>query len=150
MKGIRFIILLVLVPIFIQVKANGNKERTFAMIKPHAVKENKTDEIFDMIKKAGFDIVASKQVILTENLMAQLYKEYKLRLWFRKYIKSMSHRAAVVMILEKNNAIKEWDLCKRMIRKHYGLYTNKNAVHGSDTLSDAKREIAIFFPNGPK
>lgn len=150
MKSIRLAMVLAIVPMVIQGKVELRKERTFAMIKPHAVKENKADEILGMIKKAGFEIVASKQVMLTEKMMAELYKEYTLRMWFRKYIKSMSHRAAIVMILEKNNAVKEWDLCKRMIRKHYGFYTNKNGVHGSDSLKDAKREMAIFFPDGPK
>ncbi len=146
MKLIQLLALSVLLTVCLQAKV----ERTFAMIKPHAVKEGKADEIMRMIKHAGFSIIASKKVMLTEKIMAQLYKEYTLRLWFRKYIKSMSHRAAIVMILEKNNAVKEWDLCKRMIRKHYGFFTNKNGVHGSDTLVDAKREIAIFFPEEQK
>lgn len=142
--------LLFYVGMICNIHAASNIERTFAMIKPHAVKEGKTGEIMSMIQSAGFNIVASKQIKLTEVLMAQLYNEYKLRLWFRKYIKSMSEKIAVVMILEKKDAVRQWDKYKKVIRQHYGLFTHKNAVHGSDTLQDAKREIAIFFPDSTK
>lgn len=122
-------------------------ERTFAMIKPHAVAENKTDEIIDMIKKAGFTVVALKKIMLNDKLMAQLYKEFRFRLWFRTYIKSMSHKLAVVMVLEKDHAIKAWNKTKMDIRKYFSLlFTHKNAVHGSENHRDARRDIALFFP----
>jgi nucleoside-diphosphate kinase len=150
MKRIQGWLLLLYVAMIYNIHATANIERTFAMIKPHAVKEGKTREIMSMIQSAGFNIVVSKQIKLTEVLMAQLYNDYKLRLWFRKYIKSMSEKIAVVMILEKKDAVRQWDKYKKVIRQHYGLFTHKNAVHGSDTLQDAKREIAIFFPDSTK
>jgi nucleoside diphosphate kinase len=129
------------------IKAAQRVERTFAMIKPHAVKEGRADEILEMIRRSGFTIIALKKIVLTDSMMHELYKEYTLRLWFRKYIKSMTKGPAVVMVLEKKDAVAEWEKYKTMIRKYYGLlYTHKNAVHGSDTLREARQEIGIFFP----
>lgn len=121
-------------------------EYTFAMIKPYAVKRGKTDEILDTIKKTGFAIIAMKKIMLTSPDVYQLYKHRAHKRWFTAYVKAMTISPVVMMILEKDNAVEEWDQLKMVIRKIYTTVCKKNnIVHGSDTVQDAQREIALFF-----
>lgn len=126
--------------------ASTHLEKTFAMIKPIAVQDGRDAQIIKMIQRAGFSIIAMKKIILTKGLINDLYRDCVLRAWFRKYVKSVVERPAVVMILEKEDAIRAWSKQKKIIRKLYGEYFSCNSVHGSDSIKDARREIAIFFP----
>ena len=119
---------------------------TFAMIKPHAVQEEKTDEILNTIRKAGFVIVAMRKMILTDLDARNLYKEYKWKNWFDQYIKTLADLPVVVMVLKKENAVSEWDRYKKIIRLAYhAISHHNNIIHGSDSERAARREIALFF-----
>lgn len=125
-------------------------ERTFAMIKPGAVAKNKTNEIIAMIKDEGFKIVAMKKIILEKWQVRQLYKEHRWQKWFTQYVHKMIASPAIVMVLERENAVDHWDMYKKMIRQFYGVTIRNSVVHGSDTLQDAQREMALFFSHLPK
>ena len=131
---------------FFDIYSFHNIEQTFAMIKPNAVQKERVAEIIKMIQRSGFKIIAIDHILLTQDLMEQLYKDYVLRSWFRKYVKSMTAQPAVVMVLEKNNAVASWLKLKKKIRKHYREYLHNNSVHGADSEKEAAREIRLFFP----
>lgn len=121
-------------------------ERTFAMIKPYAVLQKKASEIIEFIQKAGFTIIAIKQLTLTIQDVNHLYENKKNRRWFHNYLRAMIASPVIVMILEKENAVKDWDCYKKIIREQYFTICKKNNIaHGSDSLEDAQREIALFF-----
>ncbi len=130
----------------IAVTAAMHAEHTFAMIKPYAVKRGVTDEIINIIKKAGFAIIAIKKTMLTPPNVYQLYSHRIHKPWFMAYVKAMTTSPVIMMILEKDNAVEDWDKLKMAIRKIYATTCKRNnIVHGSDTLQDADREIALLF-----
>ena len=145
----RYIELIVLLFCTVEVFAapvENSLEQTFAMIKPYAVQEGKTDEIIDTIKKAGFAIIAMKKIKMTVSDVHQLYEEHQRRRWFARYVKTLTASPAVLMILEKENAVEEWDQYKKIIRASYFMMSKKNnVVHGSDSVQAAQREIDLFF-----
>lgn len=142
----KFFIMLVCMTIALPMYGKNSTQQTFAMIKPYAVEIGKTDEIIEKIKDAGFAIIAIKYLTLTSHNVHQLYRQYQRRDWFTHYVNSMAGRNAVVMILEKNKAVADWDRYKRVIRQYYyALSHDNNMVHGSDCIKDAKREILLFF-----
>lgn len=150
MNYIKLITLLLCMVHIVETQSKDSSQYTFAMIKPNAVKQQKAEEIIDKIKKAGFTIVAMKKITLTSQDVRKLYKEYKGQSWFAEYIKTMTASPAIVMILEKNNAVAEWDRYKKIIRAAYCVINMKtNIVHGSDSAKAAKREIRLFFRSSP-
>ncbi|NQV77048.1 MAG: hypothetical protein HQ490_01680 [Lutibacter sp.] len=122
-------------------------ERTFMLIKPHAVLEKKVDGIIDMVESEGFMIIATKSMILTSEQVYELYKNDNHRHceWFDEYVKTLIVSSVIVLVLEKEQAIIEWVILKNKVREVYGINLQENAVHGSDNRIDAQREIAIFF-----
>jgi len=146
MNRIKLIALLLCLNQTLTAREKHCTEHTFAIIKPGAVQENQSDEILEMIKKAGFIIIAMKKMKLTSADVRNLYREYKRRSWFAKYVQEMTASPAIVMILQKHNCVKEWDTYKKIIRAVYdSIHNTNNVVHGSDSIKSAKREIAIFF-----
>ncbi len=130
----------------VQARHAQRLERTFALIKPHAVAEGKVDEIMGMIELQGFSIIAQEQRVLYAHEVTNLYKEYKKCSWFRNCIVRMTKSPVIMMVLEKENAIDDWDLCKKNIRMFYNAFGDENVVHGADSCKAALREIGLFFP----
>ncbi|KKP24492.1 MAG: Nucleoside diphosphate kinase [candidate division TM6 bacterium GW2011_GWF2_28_16] len=131
-------------------------EKTFAIIKPDAVKAKNAGKIIDRIEKEGFNILGMKKLQLTQNQAEQFYAVHKERPFYNELVKFMISGPVIVMALQKDNAIKAWrDLMgdtdstkatENSLRKLYGTSKGENATHGSDAPETAKEEIKFFFP----
>jgi nucleoside-diphosphate kinase len=129
--------------------------KTLAIIKPDAVRDNKTSEIIAMITNAGFKIKAMKMVKLTKASAEGFYEIHKERSFFGELIEYMTSGPCVPIALEKENAVEDYrkligatDPAKAeegTIRKLYARNIQFNAVHGSDSDINAEKEIAHFF-----
>ena len=130
-------------------------ERTFSIIKPDAVEKNKAGAILALLEEKGFKIVACKRVHLTRAVAEGFYAVHKARPFFGELTEFMSRGPVFVSVLERDNAVAEYrtvmgatDPAKAdagTIRKLYAGSIGENAVHGSDSLDNAKIEIAYFF-----
>jgi nucleoside-diphosphate kinase len=128
---------------------------TFAIIKPDAVREGKTGHIIQRIIDAGFRIRAMKTVHMTKTQAEGFYAVHRERPFFPGLTEFMSSGPCVVMVLEKEGAVKAWrDLMgatdpakadEGTIRKEFGSSVGENATHGSDSDENATIEIAYFF-----
>ena len=131
----------------------GNK--TLAIIKPDAVKDNNIGEIITMFKNAGFKIKAMKMVKLTKESAEGFYEVHRERPFFGELVEYMTSGPCVPIALEKDNAVEDYrkligatDPTKAdegTVRKLYGSSIEANAVHGSDSDENAVIEIAHFF-----
>jgi nucleoside-diphosphate kinase len=131
-------------------------EKTFAIIKPDAVKAKNSGKIIDRIEQEGFEIVGMKKTHLTKDQAEQFYAVHKERPFFASLVEFMTSGPVVVMTLQKENAIKAWrDLMgatdpaqapENSLRKLYGTDKGENATHGSDAPETAAVEIKFFFP----
>jgi nucleoside-diphosphate kinase len=129
--------------------------KTLAIIKPDAVAKNVTGEIIARIQKAGFKILNFKLTKITDNVAKEFYAIHKERSFFNDLIKYMTSGPIVPIALEKENAVEEFrkligatDPLKAeagTIRADFGTNIEANAIHGSDSDENAKREIAFFF-----
>ena len=129
--------------------------RTFAIIKPDSVKNNFTEKIYNHIILAEFNILSSKLIKLSLEQARKFYLIHKDKPFYNELTKFMSSGKCMVLALEKDNAVEEWrktigntDPAKadeNTIRNLYGTNIEKNAVHGSDSNENAKKEIAFFF-----
>ncbi len=130
-------------------------ERTFSIIKPDAVERNKIGEITAMLENAGLRVVASKRLKLDQAKASQFYEVHKERSFFQSLCDFMCSGPIVVQVLEGENAVKRnreimgatnpEEAAEGTIRKKYALSLEKNSVHGSDSLENAKIEISHFF-----
>ena len=130
-------------------------ERTFSIIKPDAVERNKIGEITAMLENAGLRVVASKRLKLDQAKASQFYEVHKERPFFQSLCDFMCSGPIVVQVLEGEDAVKRnreimgatnpEEAAKGTIRKKYALSLEKNSVHGSDSLENAKIEISHFF-----
>ena len=130
-------------------------ERTFSIIKPDAVERNKIGEITAMLENAGLRVVASKRLKLDQAKASQFYEVHKERPFFQSLCDFMSSGPIVVQVLEGEDAVKRnreimgatnpEEAADGTIRKKYALSLEKNSVHGSDSLENAKIEISHFF-----
>ncbi len=133
----------------------SNIERTLSIIKPDAVERNLIDEIKAIFKKNNLKIKEDKKIHLTKEEAAEFYKVHQSKPFYEDLCSYLSSGPIVVMILERENAILEnrklmgaTDPTKAeegTIRKKYGISIDKNSVHGSDSLENAKIEIDFFF-----
>ena len=131
----------------------GNK--TFAIIKPDAVKNNYTGKIYDRILMAGFKILGAKLIKLSLDQAEGFYKIHQDKPFFSELTDFMSSGKSMVLALEKENAVNEWrktigatnpqDADLGTIRKDFASSIGENAVHGSDSDENAKKEIGFFF-----
>lgn len=129
--------------------------RTFAIIKPDAVKNGNTGKIYDRILKADFKILCAKLLRLTIGQAEGFYAVHKERPFFNELTEFMSSGACMVLALEKDDAVNEWrktigatnpdDADLGTIRKDFATNIQENAVHGSDSDENAKKEIGFFF-----
>lgn len=130
-------------------------ERTFAMIKPDAVKKELTGKIIDMIENNGFNILRMQKLRMAKDQAEQFYGVHKDRPFFGELVEFITSGPVVVLALEKENAIKAWrDLMgatnpaeanEGTIRKLYAASIGENAVHGSDAPETAQEELKFFF-----
>ena len=134
----------------------GNK--TFAIIKPDAVKAGNTGKIYDRIIQAEFHIMSAKLLKLTEEQARGFYAVHEERPFFSDLIKFMTSGPCMVLALQKDNAVSSWretigatnpeDAEDHTIRKDFASNVQENAVHGSDSDENAEKEIAFFFSDG--
>ncbi len=138
-------------------KENTMIERTFAIIKPDAVSAKNSGKIINRIEAEDFNILALQKIFLTKEQAENFYDVHKGKAFFDELIDFMTSGPVIIMVLEKDNAIKSWrDLMgatdpaqaePNSIRKLFGTSKGKNATHGSDAPETAQREIAFFFPS---
>ena len=134
----------------------GNK--TFAIIKPDAVKAGNTGKIYDRIIQAKFHIMSAKLLKLTEEQARGFYAVHEERPFFGDLIEFMTSGPCMGLALQKDNAVSSWretigatnpeDAEDHTIRKDFASNVQENAVHGSDSDENAEKEIAFFFSDG--
>lgn len=130
-------------------------ERTFAIIKPDAVRAGDTGKIIDRIIAGGFSIRALKMIHQSRAQAEGFYEVHRSKPFYDGLTEFMSSAPCVVMVLEKEGAVKAWrdlmgatDPAKAdagTIRKEFGTSVGENATHGSDSDENAAIEIAYFF-----
>ena len=135
----------------------NNVEQTLSIIKPDAVERNLQEEIKNVFKKNGFSILKEKKIHISKAEAEKFYKVHQSKSFYGDLCNYLSSGPIVVMILEKENAVLEnrklmgaTDPVKAeegSLRKKYGISIDKNSVHGSDSLDNAKIEIDFFFKN---
>ena len=133
----------------------SNSEQTLSIIKPDAVKRNLSEEIKNEFKSNGFIIKNEKKIMLEKREAEKFYQVHQSKPFYNDLCEYLSSGPIIVMVLEKLNAV--MDNRKLMgatdpkkaedgtLRKKYGISIDKNSVHGSDSLENAKIEIDFFF-----
>ena len=133
----------------------SNPQQTLSIIKPDAVERNLTDEIKAIFIKNNLKIKEDKKIQISKEEAAEFYKVHQSKPFYDDLCAYLSSGPIVVMILEGENAVlhnrdlmgatdpKKAD--ENTIRKLYGISIDKNSVHGSDSLENAKKEINFFF-----
>tara|TARA_B100000749_G_C18194039_1_gene369122 strand:+ start:56 stop:466 length:411 start_codon:yes stop_codon:yes gene_type:complete len=133
----------------------NNLEQTLSIIKPDAVERNLSEEIKSEFKKNGFNILKEKKIKLEKSDAEKFYKVHQTKPFYNDLCDYLSSGPIVVMALEKENAVV--DNRKLMgatdpknaesgtLREKYGISIDKNSVHGSDSVENAKIEINFFF-----
>jgi nucleoside-diphosphate kinase len=133
----------------------SNIEQTLSIIKPDAVERSLDNEIKEMFINKGFKIVKDKKIQIAKAEAEQFYKVHETKPFYSDLCAYLSSGPIVVMVLEKENAVlenrdlmgatKPEDAAEGTIRKKYGISIDKNSVHGSDSIENAKIEIDFFF-----
>ena len=133
----------------------SNIEQTLSIIKPDAVERNLDNEIKEMFKNKGFKILKDKKIQIVKSEAEQFYKVHETKPFYNDLCTYLSSGPIVVMILEKENAVlanrelmgatNPKDAKDGTIRKKFGISIDKNSVHGSDSIENAKIEINFFF-----
>jgi nucleoside-diphosphate kinase len=135
----------------------SDTEQTLSIIKPDAVERNLVEEIKDIFKKNNLNIINDKKIHITKDEAADFYKVHQSKPFYNDLCVYLSSGPIVVMILEGDNAVKvnrklmgatnPKEAEEHTIRKLYGISIDKNSVHGSDSVENAKKEIEFFFKN---
>ena len=130
-------------------------ENTLSIIKPDAVERNLEENIKSIFTKNNLKILHSKKIRITKDEAAQFYKVHQTKFFYDNLCEYLSSGPIIVMILEGENAvIKNREIMGATepqkanpgtIRKLYGVSIDKNSIHGSDSLENAKSEIEFFF-----
>ena len=133
----------------------SNLQQTLSIIKPDAVERNLDKEIKEMFKNNGFQILKEKKIQLEKSEAEKFYQVHETKPFYNDLCAYLSSGPIIVMILEKENAIianrelmgstNPKDAKEGTIRKKYGISIDKNSVHGSDSIENAKIEIDFFF-----
>ena len=132
-------------------------EQTLSIIKPDAVERNLAEEIKNIFKKNNLNVKDSKKIHISKDEASEFYKVHQSKPFYNDLCSYLSSGPIIVMILEGENAI----LANRKlmgstnpkyaeqntIRSLYGISIDKNSVHGSDSIENAKKEIEFFFKN---
>ena len=130
-------------------------EKTLCIIKPDAVENNFVDQINEMIESKGLSILKSKKTNISSEIAKQFYAEHSEKPFFNELVDFITSGPAVVQILEGDSCISSYrslmgatnpeEAEEGTIRKKYGISIDKNSVHGSDSVENAKIEIDFFF-----
>ena len=133
----------------------SNTEQTLSIIKPDAVERNLDNEIKQVFIKNGFNIFKEKKIQIEKSEAEKSYKVHETKPFYSDLCSYLSSGPIVAMILEKKNAVTDnrklmgatnpKDAEDGTIRKKYGISIDKNSVHGSDSVENAKIEIDFFF-----
>ena len=133
----------------------SNTEQTLSIIKPDAVERNLDNEIKQMFIKNGFNIFKEKKIQIEKSEAEKFYKVHETKPFYNDLCSYLSSGPIIAMILEKENAVADnrklmgatnpKDAEEGTIRKKYGISIDKNSVHGSDSIDNAKIEIDFFF-----
>ena len=132
-------------------------EHTLSIIKPDAVERNLTEEIKSIFTKNGLKIINSKKIHISKEEAAEFYKVHQSKPFYNDLCAYLSSGPIFVMVLEGEDAVAKnrklmgatnpKDAEPNTIRKLYGISIDKNSVHGSDSVENAKIEINFFFKN---
>ena len=130
-------------------------EQTLSIIKPDAIERNLEDEIISIFKKNKLSIKDNKKIHMTKEEAAEFYKVHQSKPFYDSLCNYLSSGPIMVMILEGKNAVLQnrkimgatnpKNADSNTIRKLYGISIDKNSVHGSDSIENAKKEIEFFF-----
>tara|TARA_B100001057_G_scaffold485485_1_gene565256 strand:+ start:614 stop:1024 length:411 start_codon:yes stop_codon:yes gene_type:complete len=133
----------------------SNIEQTLSIIKPDAVERNLDNEIKEIFKNNGFKILKEKKIQVEKSEAEKFYKVHESKPFYNDLCSYLSSGPIVVMVLEKENSVlanrelmgatNPKDAKDGTIRKKFGISIDKNSVHGSDSLENAKIEIDFFF-----
>jgi nucleoside-diphosphate kinase len=130
-------------------------ERTLCIVKPDAVEKRTGGAILARIEEGGFRVLGLRMMHLSRPVAEGFYEVHRQRPFFGELVQFMTRSPVIVAVLERENAVAAWrdlmgatDPAKAAagtIRKQFGSNVGENATHGSDSLDNAKREIAYFF-----
>ena len=133
----------------------SNYEQTLSIIKPDAVERNLSEEIKNEFKRNGFTIKEEKKVHLEKSEAERFYLVHQSKPFYNDLCDYLSSGPIIVMVLEKENAVianrelmgatNPSEAREGTLRKKYGISIDKNSVHGSDSIDNAKIEIDFFF-----
>ena len=133
----------------------SNIEKTLSIIKPDAVERNLQDQIKNEFKNNGFEILKEKKIHISKEEAEKFYKVHESKPFYNDLCAYLSSGPIVVMCLQKDNAVLEnrkfmgatnpKDAEDGTLRKKYGISIDKNSVHGSDSIENAKIELDFFF-----
>ena len=135
----------------------SNIQQTLSIIKPDAVERNLQDQIKKDFKNNGFEIIKEKKIHISKEEAERFYKVHETKPFYNDLCAYLSSGPIVVMTLERDNAVMEnrklmgatnpTEAEDGTLRKKYGISIDKNSVHGSDSLENAKIELNFFFNN---
>ena len=133
----------------------SNIEQTLSIIKPDAVERNLQDKIKSEFKNNNFEIIKEKKIHISKEEAEKFYKVHETKPFYNDLCEYLSSGPIVVMMLKKDNAVLEnrklmgatnpKDAEEGTLRKKYGISIDKNSVHGSDSVENAKIELDFFF-----
>ena len=133
----------------------SNMEQTLSIIKPDAVERSLTEKIKSIFTNKNLTIVKSKKIHISKEEASEFYKVHQSKPFYDQLCTYLSSGPIVVMVLEGTNAVLEnrkimgatdpKNAETGTIRKLYGISIDKNSVHGSDSVDNAKKEINFFF-----
>ncbi len=133
----------------------SNIERTLSIIKPDAVQRNLQDQIKQEFKNKGFEIIEEKKIHISKEEAEKFYKVHETKPFYNDLCKYLSSGPIIVLSLQRENAVMEnrklmgatnpIDAKEGTLRKKYGISIDKNSVHGSDSIDNAKIELDFFF-----
>ncbi len=132
-------------------------EQTLSIVKPDAVERNLTENIKKVFIENNLKIVQEKKIQISKEEAAEFYKVHQTKPFYERLCNYLSSGPITVMILEGEDAVKAnrrimgatdpKNAEEGTIRKQYGLSIDKNSIHGSDSIENAKKEIEFFFKN---
>ena len=132
-------------------------EQTLSIIKPDAVERNLAEKIKNIFKKNNLNVKDSKKIHISKDEASEFYKVHQSKPFYNDLCSYLSSGPIIVMILEGENAVlanrklmgstNPKDAEQNTIRSLYGISIDKNSVHGSDSIENAKKEIEFFFKN---
>jgi len=131
------------------------KQRTLAILKPDAVQKNVIGKVISQLLKSGFSIIGMKMVKLTSETAGEFYAVHKERPFYNDLVKFMTENRVVPMVLEREDAVAELrrvigatdpaEAAEGTVRKLYAESKERNIIHASDSLENAKIEMDFFF-----